>query len=141
MADPAVAAGSANPRYEVRDARVWALVLFGFLLCLIVAFTLFGSDLIVSHFAGGQLRTSPTSTIKTSTEPPKPRLQTDPSRDLGEMRRAEDVLLHSYGWIDRQTGTVRIPIDRAIDILAAQQLGQHPQSSSSGEERTAAPER
>jgi len=136
MADPAVAAGRADPRYEIRDATVWALVLLGFLLCLMIAFTLFGSDLLVSYFAGRQSGTVPVSMSTTSPEPPQPRLQTNPSRDLGEMRRAEDVLLHSYGWIDRQTGTVRIPIDRAIDVLAAQQLGPHPQSPSSGEKRT-----
>ncbi|HVU25834.1 MAG TPA: hypothetical protein VHE13_17010 [Opitutus sp.] len=28
--------------------------------------------------------------------------------------------LHTYGWIDRDHGVVRIPIDRAMDLLAAE---------------------
>lgn len=31
--------------------------------------------------------------------------------------REDDVHLHSYGWIDRTHGVVRIPIDRAMDRL------------------------
>ncbi len=31
-------------------------------------------------------------------------------------------MLKSYGWIDRDKGVVRIPIDRAIEILAERGL-------------------
>ena len=50
--------------------------------------------------------------------PPKPRLQITPRLDLAEKRKAEDATLNSYGWIDRTSGTVRIPIERAMDLLA-----------------------
>jgi hypothetical protein len=45
------------------------------------------------------------------------------------MQAAEDSLLKSYGWIDRERGIVRIPIDRAIEILAQRGLPVRPQSS------------
>lgn len=51
--------------------------------------------------------------------PPEPRLQVHPVRDLHELREAENTILDHYAWIDRQTGVVRIPIARAIDLLAA----------------------
>ena len=51
-------------------------------------------------------------------KPPEPRLQTHPLKDLEELRKAENDQLTTYGWIDKSAGTVRIPIDRAIDILA-----------------------
>ena len=38
------------------------------------------------------------------------------------MRRAEDALLKNYGWIDQKTGIVRIPVDRAIELLAKRGL-------------------
>jgi cytochrome c oxidase cbb3-type subunit III len=41
---------------------------------------------------------------------------------LAELRAAEDAALHSYGWVDRATGIVRIPIDRAMEVLAARGL-------------------
>lgn len=42
-----------------------------------------------------------------------------PVADLIHMREREKQVLTSYGWVDRQQGTVRIPIDRAKEIVAA----------------------
>ena len=36
-------------------------------------------------------------------------------RDLRERQRRE---LESWGWVDRKAGIAKIPIDRAIDIVA-----------------------
>ena len=44
-----------------------------------------------------------------------------PVTDLEDMRRAEDEVLHSYGWVDKQQGKVRIPIEKAKE-LAVQRL-------------------
>jgi hypothetical protein len=60
--------------------------------------------------------------------PPEPRLQSAPVLDLREMRAAEDEILNGYGWVDEQKGTVRIPIGRAIDLLAARGLPARPQN-------------
>ncbi len=38
----------------------------------------------------------------------------------------EEELLENYGWVDREAGIVRIPIDQAIELLAedgAEELG------------------
>ena len=52
--------------------------------------------------------------------PPGPRLQAMPERDLVEMRAAEEEVLSTYGWSDREAGTVRVPIERAMEMLAAE---------------------
>lgn len=52
------------------------------------------------------------------TLPPEPRLQMSPTADLRLVREEEDAVLGSYGWVDRKAGRVRIPIARAIDLLA-----------------------
>jgi hypothetical protein len=49
--------------------------------------------------------------------PPLPRLQTDPARDIAELRAAEDAVLDSYGWVDRESAVARIPIERAISLM------------------------
>jgi hypothetical protein len=49
-------------------------------------------------------------------EPPEPRLQTDPRQDLADMRAKEDEMLGSYGWVDKNAGVVRIPIDAAMKL-------------------------
>lgn len=54
--------------------------------------------------------------------PPEPRLQTDPRDDLINLKRSEDQVLQSYGWIDRNAGTVRIPIEQAMKLTAERGL-------------------
>ena len=51
--------------------------------------------------------------------PPAPRLQKSPRKDLKAMRAREDWELNHYFWVDKEKGTVAIPIESAIDILAA----------------------
>lgn len=51
--------------------------------------------------------------------PPEPRLEEQPGAQLREVRAAEDAILTSAAWVDRPHGVARIPIDRAIDLLAA----------------------
>jgi len=50
--------------------------------------------------------------------PPEPRLQPSPTADMEAMRAEEEGILGRYGWVDRPAGIGRIPVDRAIDILA-----------------------
>jgi hypothetical protein len=48
---------------------------------------------------------------------PLPREQPHPAEDLVALRAREETELNSYGWIDRTNGIVRIPINRAMDLL------------------------
>ncbi len=50
--------------------------------------------------------------------PPEPRLQTSPETDLARLLARDRQQLASVGWVDRNTGTVHIPVDRAMQILA-----------------------
>jgi hypothetical protein len=54
--------------------------------------------------------------------PPAPRLQTNPASDLQQLLAAENAKLNSYGWIDKNGGLIRIPIERAMDLLAQRGL-------------------
>lgn len=54
--------------------------------------------------------------------PPPPRLQVSPQADMAELRAAEEKLLYSYGWVDRERKVARIPIDRAMELLAQKGL-------------------
>jgi len=48
--------------------------------------------------------------------PPEPRLQINPRQDLADLRAREQQTLTTYGWVDRNNGVVRIPIDKAIEL-------------------------
>src|SRR5262249_11173196 len=54
--------------------------------------------------------------------PPEPRLQTNPREDLRELRAGEDETLTTYGWVDRNNGVVRIPIDEAMKLVVQRGL-------------------
>jgi hypothetical protein len=54
--------------------------------------------------------------------PPEPRLEANPLVPRMRVRAEEDWVLQSYGWVDEKAGVVRIPIDRAMDLLAERGL-------------------
>jgi hypothetical protein len=54
--------------------------------------------------------------------PPEPRLQADPPRDLEEFLAREEEFLTTYGWINREEGIVRLPVGRAMTLIAEQGL-------------------
>jgi hypothetical protein len=49
---------------------------------------------------------------------PEPRLETDERGQLNNIRLDEERTLNSYGWVNEKAGTVRIPIERAMDLEA-----------------------
>ena len=51
--------------------------------------------------------------------PPGPRLQRSPEADLAQHRGAERGELESWAWVDRGRGLARVPVERAIDAVAA----------------------
>ena len=53
---------------------------------------------------------------------PQPRLQSNAAEENARQRFAEDRVLASYGWRDAPAGVVRIPIDRAMDLVAQRGL-------------------
>jgi hypothetical protein len=59
---------------------------------------------------------------------PQPRLETNEPSEINEFRLHEEQMLHSYGWVDQSAGVVRIPIDRAMDLLAQRGLPTRPQA-------------
>lgn len=54
--------------------------------------------------------------------PPEPRLQSSPDDDMLALRETERRLIQRPEWIDPQQGTLRIPINIAIDVLARRGL-------------------
>jgi hypothetical protein len=58
--------------------------------------------------------------------PPEPRLQIRPRQDLIDLRTQEAEALESYGWVDRNAGVVRIPIDEAMRLTLQRGLPARP---------------
>jgi len=63
---------------------------------------------------------------------PTPRLQTDDGyQEIADMHAKEDLLLDNYSYVDQGKGTVRIPIDRAMELIAERGLPVAPQTTQS----------
>ena len=58
---------------------------------------------------------------------PNPRLEEDERGQLNGIILDEDKTLYSYGWVDEKAGTVRIPIERAMELIAQRGLPVRPQ--------------
>lgn len=53
---------------------------------------------------------------------PAPQLETDERSELNKERLREENILSTYDYVDQNAGTVHIPIDRAMDLLAQRGL-------------------
>jgi hypothetical protein len=54
---------------------------------------------------------------------PTPRLQEDDgNQEIADLHAKEDLLLNNYSWADKSKGTVRIPIEQAMALIAEKGL-------------------
>ena len=51
-----------------------------------------------------------------------PRIQIDPPVQKMELQKNEEHVLTTYDWVDQENNLVRIPINRAIQILSEREL-------------------
>jgi hypothetical protein len=58
---------------------------------------------------------------------PTPRVQFDDgNQDIADLHAREDLLLSNYTWVDESKGAVRIPIERAMELIAQRGLPMTP---------------
>lgn len=81
--------------------------------------------------------------VPVASVPSQPRLQPDPASDLAAERAQQQARLDRYQWIDRDAGIARIPIERAMALLAQQPApkpgARHAPTLSPGKGEAAAP--
>ena len=120
----------ANPGYETTDARPGLIWITAGGLAVSVAFVVIGITLMFawlhSRDVAQQKRTrvDRVTAAVAATRPqfPEPRLQVAPQDDLATFRAREDEELKTYEWVDRKAGVVRIPIEKAMDLLVRKGL-------------------
>ncbi|MBI2897024.1 MAG: hypothetical protein HYY06_25935 [Deltaproteobacteria bacterium] len=81
---------------------------------------------VLDERARASMRPPPPMAERGPRVPPEPRLEVSPGVTLRRIRAREDEILSSYGWVDRDAGVVRIPIDRAMDLVAG---GRRPEAT------------
>lgn len=68
---------------------------------------------------------------------PQPRLEENERMQLRPFIEDQDRKLATYDWVDKDRGTVRIPIDRAMELIVQRGLPVRPEGSSAAQ--TSAP--
>lgn len=117
--------------YERRDASIRGLLLFGLGLAIVIVFTFFAMKWTFNWLSAETPLGSPAAPFEapnTRPLPPSPRVQPNPHMDLASYCKQQVNTLNSYGWIDKQNGVVRIPVDRAMDLLLQQGFPSRPAS-------------
>ena len=131
MADHLQHPGPAAPHHEESDVNVRAIFGFGIGLIVVAAIIHVAVWLLFLAFnsreAAQTPRQFPLAASQETQQPPEPRLQTTPRQDLKDLRAAEDKRLHEYGWVDKNTGIVHIPIDEAMKHIVEKGLPSRPQ--------------
>ena len=112
--------GGHEIHHETSDVNIRAILGFGVGLIVVAAVIHILVWALFVYFNAREARQPqpayPLAVQRENRLPPEPRLQTNPREDLRELRVAEDEMLTTYGWVDRNAGVVRIPIDEAMKL-------------------------
>lgn len=115
--------GRGSPGYETRDVSTRVIWWTGAGLTILVlgasAAMLLLFDILEEREASRQPEI-PALARSAGDQPPEPRLQALPRQDLDEVMAEQRRLLTTYGWVDREAGIARIPIERSMEIIATQ---------------------
>jgi hypothetical protein len=124
-----------NPdvRYEKRDINPRSTLWFGVWILVIMVVVAFLMKPLYDVLVAREVATQPRAAYVDdpdpgAVEPPAPRLQVTPERDLAALRAQEEAILGSYAWIEKDRGVVRIPIEEAMRIVAENGLPTFPAS-------------
>jgi len=115
-------APATNPevRHETSDVDTRAIFAFGAGLVAVALLINLLTYVLFRYFDAREGRRVmpqyPLAAAEGARVPPEPRLQTNPRQDLADLRTRENETLTTYGWVDRNAGVVRIPIEEAIRL-------------------------
>jgi hypothetical protein len=69
-----------------------------------------------------QTRQFPIAEARQNEPPPEPRLQNTPQQDMQKLRADQESRLNGYGWVNKNAGIARIPIDEAMKTVVQRGL-------------------
>ena len=112
------AGGGPGAGYEQSDAHIPDLLKFGFWMAVVIAVTLVSMKWTFNYRERTQTVSVPAGPFARPRElPPSPRLQVEPHQELKDYCEAQVKELNTYGWINQRLHVVRVPVDRAMDLV------------------------
>jgi hypothetical protein len=124
---------SVNPGHEATDASLKLIGIMAASLAIGIGAVLLAAYGIVA--AGGAGPSSRAGLGSSGRFQNGPQERTGISLAWADIAAQSQRRLHTYGWVDQPAGIVRIPIDRAIDLMAARAAAPATPESSRQESR------
>jgi hypothetical protein len=123
--------------HEHTDANVWLIVQFAIWLTVAALLTHLLMWGLFEVFIKTRNDAAPAAEFPLAAQqerrlPAGPRLQAIPANEIFEFRQRENAELREYGWVDRNAGTVHIPIDKAKELLLQRGLPSRAPAPASG---------
>lgn len=117
--------------YEIRDINAKGLFWFVVILLITVVIIHIAVGLLFKLFASPERETfaAELPVVPPHEQWPQPAQQISPHEDLNAFRAKENQFLHSYGWVDRSNGVVRIPIERAMELVIHENANKSPSAN------------
>ena len=125
--------------FERGDVNVFQITAFGIGLlisCIVVVFAMWAMFHFLAVRADKLDETMPAGMARERLSlPPEPRLSglrarpekpVSPKVEMDQLRAEENIILDNYGWVNPNTGTVRIPISEAIQMVSQKGLPSKP---------------
>jgi hypothetical protein len=111
-------------RHEQEDLSAKSIVVFLAILMSVTVGIALLMLMLLSYLGVRSINTDePRSPLaSTRTVPPEPRLQALPAVDLKQMKEQDAKILNSYGWVSREANVARIPVERAMEMVAERGL-------------------
>jgi hypothetical protein len=126
---PEPAASDVAAGHELSDVSIRGLVTFlaGLVISLaVVVIAVAGMFVWLMRHAEEADPPQPPLAELRAKQPPSPRLQESPAREMDALAAEQAAELEHTKWVDEQQKIVRIPIERAMEILATRGLPEWP---------------
>jgi hypothetical protein len=111
--------------FSDRDIPVSKILVFGFYVTLFTVVSLVGLRLLYLALEREANRADEAVSAfvrEARILPPEPRLQVDEASTWAAEFARQKASIEGYGWIDANAGVVRIPVSRAMELLAERGL-------------------
>lgn len=119
---------SREAQYEASDVGPVPVLWHALALLVSLTLVLVGTLVVYKHFSA--VRPEVVHVAKSDPNSAGSPQSSSEVNELARVHQRDAALLSTYGWVDRQAGIVRIPIDRAMEILSQRGLPSSPGSSS-----------
>jgi hypothetical protein len=120
---PRVAASTPNASveigYETRDLAPKAILVSALILIVVLGLVVVGVTVLQASLSSRPVvigQPIDLTTAQPTPSAPEPRLEVQPGGSR-PYREAQQQKLQTYGWVDRPSGRVRIPIERAMQLV------------------------